>query len=1033
MQFDKLSFNRSNPLQMGSGLNVVQTQDEHAGRALGDLVGHVIYGARLRTPGEVVQEPAGYVDVSGRLGRFRLERLVSRADRGTFTEPRLTVAPLDGQQAHPETARQLLEGMSAEIAARLFVLHSTDEKQLDWLLSEELASELCRLDSGSSPSTARQASGREASYHLLSRRDDLAAQIETLLSEKRLASQALETSLRELDLDGQAAERSLEESRRELDRVTIELAELETQLRYNELAQFVSRETDQAHHAQQQPELADLDEEIARWRRALADLESREAHVRRELSQLHPDEASPLLPLADQRASIAVAQRLVADLNSEVARFARAGDSTFGDTASNSRTCLCRQSHARLHPLVDTLGQQIDKLGSLIAQYEAAIRIGQMKAESQHLLRAQAELRATVDHLLDRRQARLRTSRSRNIEGTADALPADWQSVHAALERRRSELDSAVREGENRLDHNRSRRERLLEDRATLLSDSSLVSLRQQLEEVTQKIEIGLQPTQGSPQRSTRWRASDILAQLTDGRLRELRLMRGGRRATVVDKQGVVLQQEQLSTLDRQLAAISLQLAAVAGAAEWGAKLPLIVVDPFSNLPATEASILALVLHDFARAGHQVTVLTSNRVVLDRWRTIGQRIQTLPAFGSDTHQMSAPRIAAETLTTEVPVVKSYVEPTPQTKAAVAEQDEFALQLDDSIDRFSVFGEETGEIFREVGILTIADLLEADHEEVSRLLDRTGISTGVVALWQTHVAFLVYVPGVTLEEVQLLTGANIMSLEQLAECDADKLANAISEYLSSPRGVRHRRFRTTDMRSRGARWIRGASRTRNRWSRSSYARGWSNGSGSRRNGRSGESRRTRTRGEGSARRTRSSGASNASTSRKSSGRSSSSRESKTTTKTTKRELRFRLSRTSALVDAPSIGPKTAKRMAKIGITTVADFLAAGAAETAEALDVKHISAETLVAWQHQAQLMCRVPELLARDTQMLVGSGFNTPEDIAAAEAADLLEFAKSYAATPEGSRALRGSDAPDLARVTKWIEWAGHLRAMEAA
>lgn len=1020
MQFEKLSFDRSNPLPLCSGLNVVQTSDEQTARALGDLTGHVVYGARLRTPGQTVQEPAGYVDVSGRQGRFRLERLVSRADRGTFTEPRLTVAPLDGQQAHPDTARQLLEGMSAEIAARLFVLHSTDQKQLEWLLSEELASELCRLDSGYTPSASGQVSHREASYHLLSRRDDLAAQIETLLSEKRLASQALETSLRELDLDSQAAERELEESRRELDRVTLELAELETQLRYNELAQFVSRETDEAHHAQQQPELVDLDEEIARWRRALADLESREAHVRHELSQLHPDEASPLLPLADQRASIAVAQRLVADLNSEVARFARAGESPLGNPASESRRCLCRQSHARLHPLVDTLGQQIDKLGSLIAQYEAAIRIGQMKAESQHLLRAQAELRATVDHLLDRRQARLRTSRLRTAEGTGADLPDDWQSVQAALERRRSELDSTVRQGEVRLVEIRSRRERLLEDRAALLSDSNLASLRQQLEEVTRKIEIGLQPAASSPQRTTRWRASDILAQLTDGRLRELRLMRGGRRATVVDKHGAVHQQEQLSSLDRQLAAISLQLAAVAGVAEWGAALPLIVVDPFRDLPATEASILALVLHDFARSGHQVAVLTSNRVVLDRWRTLGQQIQTLTGIDSDATYTPTPRIAAETVTTEDPVVKHFAEPAPRPKQKNAEQDEFALQLDDAIERFGVFGEETDDIFREIGVLTINDLLEADHEEVSRLLDRTGISSGVVGLWQTHLAFLVYVPGLTLDDVQLLTGANIMSLEQLAECDPDQLADAISEYLSSPRGVRHRRLRSTDIRSRGARWIRGASRTRSRWSQSGYASGWSHNRGSRRRGRSGESRRNRTRSEGAARRTRS---------RRSNGQEQRVRESKAT----KRELRFRLSRTSAVVDAPSIGPKTAKRLAKIGITTVADFLAAGPAETAEALDVKHISAETLVAWQHQAQLMCRVPELLARDTQMLVGSGFTTPEDIAAAEAADLLEFAKSYAATPEGSRALRGSDAPDLARVTKWIEWAGHRRAMEAA
>lgn len=1011
MQVEHLSYQGSVPLSCGSGLNVVATQDEYTGTLLGDLVGHVIYGARLRVSGQPVDQPAGFVDVSSRHGKYRLERHTSHADRGTFTEPRLTVAPLDGSKAHPDTARQLLEGMSAEIAARLFVLNSTNSQQLDWLLSEQLASELCRLDrdyapTGKDPRHAR----RDVSYHLLSERDDLAAQVESVLSEKRIASGALESSLRELDLDAQAAERTLEENSRELERVSAELAELETQLRYNELAEFVSRETDEAHHADQQPELADLDEEIARWRRTLADLEAREAHVRRELSQLHPDEASPLLPLADQRASIAIAQRLVADLNSEVARFARAGGATANDTARDSHTCLCRQSHARLHPMIDTLGQQIDKLGALIAQYEAAVRIEQMNSEARHLLRSQTELRATIDHLLDRRQSRLRTSRTRSIESAENVLPSDWRAAHASLERRRSELESQVREGKQRLGQLRSRREQLLEDRAALLRDSSLTSQRQKLDEVTRKIELGLQVTTPRQRKATRWRASDILAQLTDGRLRELRLMQGGRRATVVDRHGNVEQQQELSALDRRLVAISLQLAAVAGAAEWGADLPLIVVDPFRDLPDTEAAILALVLLDFARSGHQVTAFTSSYVVVDRWKAAGQPIQQL-SMGAGEVSTAAPRLATSTLTVEERVEHRSA----SSKSPAPAGDGFALRLDDSIDRFEVFGDDTGPTFREIGIGTIGDLLEADYEDVSRRLDRTGISAGVVELWQTHVAFLVYVPELTLEDAQLLTGAHVGSIEQLANYDADELATVILEYLDSPRGVRHRRLGSRDMRSYGRRWIEGARRNRDRWSQSGYARRWRSRSGSSRSNRSSTKRSTRSQAQ-----------------RSRSGRTTKPASVRKQGKA-KRTLRFRLSRTSAVVDAPSIGPKTAKRLAKAGITTVADLLAAGAAETAEALDVKHISAETIVAWQHQAQLMCRVPELLARDTQILVGSGFTTPEDIAAAEAADLLEFAKSYAATPEGNRALRGSDPPDLSRVTKWIDWAGHRRAMEAA
>ncbi len=66
--------------------------------------------------------------------------------------------------------------------------------------------------------------------------------------------------------------------------------------------------------------------------------------------------------------------------------------------------------------------------------------------------------------------------------------------------------------------------------------------------------------------------------------------------------------------------------------------------------------------------------------------------------------------------------------------------------------------------------------------------------------------------------------------------------------------------------------------------------------------------------------------------------------------------------SPLVDAPSIGPKTAKRFAEIGIHNIDDFLSADANEMAQQLNTSWIKPELIEDWQDQAQLVCEVPAL-----------------------------------------------------------------------
>jgi hypothetical protein len=140
-------------------------------------------------------------------------------------------------------------------------------------------------------------------------------------------------------------------------------------------------------------------------------------------------------------------------------------------------------------------------------------------------------------------------------------------------------------------------------------------------------------------------------------------------------------------------------------------------------------------------------------------------------------------------------------------------------------------------------------------------------------------------------------------------------------------------------------------------------------------------------------------------------------------------RFHLTLDQDVVDGPSIGAKTARRLYAHGIAKVRDLLKADPAALAVLVNARHITAETIAAWQDQALLVCSVPGLRGTHAQLLVGSGYRSAEAIAEAEpdklCADVLGFATSAA----GQRVLRNGDPPDIERIKGWLEAARSVRA----
>ncbi len=131
--------------------------------------------------------------------------------------------------------------------------------------------------------------------------------------------------------------------------------------------------------------------------------------------------------------------------------------------------------------------------------------------------------------------------------------------------------------------------------------------------------------------------------------------------------------------------------------------------------------------------------------------------------------------------------------------------------------------------------------------------------------------------------------------------------------------------------------------------------------------------------------------------------------------------FYLAFESPIVDAPSIGPKTATRFNEIGMQTIADLLQAEVTETAKRLDTRHITADLLRDWQAQSNLMVTVPGLRGHDAQLLVAANVRDRATLSKSQVTSLLQAVEAVAQSSQGRSILRDSAAPDLEEVTSWI------------
>ena len=1013
----------------------------------------------------------GSIEVDGPRGRYMLRR-----HRDGSPDGRLSIAAAGGPAVDSGTIRSLLSGISPRLVSELYAVDFAQPPRAATLLDGEFAREftlalapessdknsiVCRTHADA-PATSFD---RNRVDTLVQRRDEIVRRIEEEMGARRRESGALQQELQTVEATLADRRRRADDAQTKRRSAEAKLAEIETRLRYFNLESAVRRGPE-IDADKQRIELEQLDAQIGRCRQTLSDLQSREATVRRELAEVHPDgTADSASSLADQRATVGVFERLLDDLDAEVSQLARSHE---------PGRCIGCDSHARISPVAQMLRQQLYALCGQVTEQERTVRRIQLQAEARQLSRAQTDLSEQLEHLLQRRQEQVHAAQlvyrpvvllpqspaashchchgHAEFVRSADAMllartnrgqqETVARTTRTELEHQRNELRAVCDALHQEIKSLEARWQSLQRDRAQTAARSTLDELRaelQQLEiDIARVVQAAATPTlsqelHAAPHRGP-WKASDALAQLTDGRLVQIRTNREGHGATIIDREGRVLPLAELTPAQQDQLYLALTLALTSSLSARGIDLPLFLDEPFLRQESRDAAAMAGVLHEFARQGRQVVVFTEDREAARRFESLGDEVRDLDALRRATRPAaeSAPPVVVEApqpepATGTVKIVRETVgERKPQLRIAGEwtndedEQDVFFLTRNSLIADFPVLGNDTAKIFSELKVATVEDLLVADAEDVAARLGRLSIPAEAVRLWQSHMSLMCFVPGVSLNDAQVLAANDMQTPEALFTVDVRLLAESIERFLASERGRRFASLRSRYTREQLSETQKLARTQRDAWQQAKGRYSWVDGP-------------TKAAAEPTPAPRPSVGTAKREKEVAVTPPKSSVSPKPNKPRQSNASLRFFLSRSSHVVDAPSIGPIAAKRLAKVGIRTVADLLNASPESTAEELAEAKLTPAVISRWQQEARLVCRIPELRGVGAQLLVASGFTEAEQVANAKAEELVKRVRATCRGPQGARILRDGAPPSAERIAQWVSQAAQMRPLEAA
>ena len=146
---------------------------------------------------------------------------------------------------------------------------------------------------------------------------------------------------------------------------------------------------------------------------------------------------------------------------------------------------------------------------------------------------------------------------------------------------------------------------------------------------------------------------------------------------------------------------------------------------------------------------------------------------------SDTEEEveSEPEIAAEEVT-----------PEPEEKPASTSWRR-ELTLHSPIEAAPSIGAKTAARLEEVGIFTVEDLLECDIYKIAEETEARYITPDTLQDWCDQTQLMLDVPSLRVHDAQILVGAGVRTVEELAEASTASLLDAATNFLNSPEGER----------------------------------------------------------------------------------------------------------------------------------------------------------------------------------------------------------------------------------------------------
>ncbi len=677
------------------------------------------------------------------------------------------------------------------------------------------------------------------------------------------------------------------------------------------------------------------------------------------------------------------------------------------------------------------------------------------------LLRQLYRDRDVADEDLRACERKLNQLLDRHREWEADSVQRVEREREAA-EREHAELDSHLRTAEMR--------ERLLRQ---------ISHAERELERVRDVVQVT--PVSEHTAR--------IFARLTRGHYRDVHLQRAGQ-VCVTDVSGTLVPVSRLDQETRARLYLSLCLAVITAVRRRGIRLPFLLRQNHAANGGGFDSVQAQVLREFAQMGQQVCVFTWDAEVVRHLQEAGASVFELvrrshlrrQATESREQVRFRPRTEPRYLTghvastrqehypdhhwvpgpnrpspfvgeryhdtysppSNVPPPLSHDQPRPGDRAdrrpldlenvtfendppagadhgefltpsaslrsqavdreapsGLVDRDATRLTHETRIELCGIMEADVASRLRAFGVVTVGDFVMAAADELQDHLHGWGFESLPIRRWQDQLRLRCEVPGINVDDARLLAACGISSAESLAHVHVASLGERIWQLLSTRRdqsGTRYMAPRSHDHRDRIGRWVQAAQAALQGDGVTIRDRAVSGGNGS-----------------------RPSAPRSSDTEPKNDGQASAS------------AGRFYLHPNDPVVDAPTIGPRTADRLRRAGLRTVGDLIRANPEALAERIDDHRIAPDDIRDWQTQSVLACRIPQLRGHDARVLVACGVTSAEQLADYSPDQLWETIRPFTKTRECKRIIRNGKTPDLKEVTSWIRSARRARSLQFA